>query len=431
MLLTGCNAVGTLEKTGCKLLPAGNTKDHCWQDAAVRLSMPSVCYFIKGYKFDVVDNSPPMTKCFLRIAEKEKDATICNHIVEGHPNGYTKDDCYLATAIAAKNTGFCDLIQNNESRMGVVNSRESCYLSVGQRPTYCADSKEPAKCLSAIAIDMIDVSICEDASEKKDESLCLMNAIEGIQKKIMGTDNLDWNAEQCKKFNDPNLKYSCSLLAVAAFQKDAACNNILETQYNELCKLFIQFHKELPSKYTDTEKQKAITECGKFTILEFKGICMLAFGHELELTAGNEGPGSDRNEMYIDAIEFYFNGCKLVGAFEKDTPAEAAFVCMLLPGNILEPSFCANYKENDVKDFCYVLAAMQTGDCSNVKDSDAKTECKDIILPYYQAQERVCGKLRTDAEKHSECQKEYTTGYFMERLGVRMTETMKNFMKGK
>lgn len=437
-LITGCSVIGSLEKTGCKLLPAGNTKDHCWQDAAVRLSMPSICYFIKGYKFGVVDNSPPMTKCFMRIAEKDRDINICEHIVEGHPNGYTKIDCYWAAAIAAKSYGYCDYIEENQSRgFGMeMKSREACYAAVANRPAYCADSSdkqssEKLNCLSATAIDMVDVTVCEDAGTSKDKQLCLANAIEGIQTKMINDSKIFWRGEQCKQFNDPNLKYSCAIWATAAFDYSYTCDYILETQFNELCKLVAQFTKTIPSKYTDEEKTKAVTECNKFSIPEFKGFCLITFGHELELTASNEGAGEDRDKMEMDAIEFYYNGCAILDEKDKNLPAEATFVCVFSPLNLVQKKFCSEYKDTDLKDYCYTLDAMHTGDCSNVVSSEHRSDCKDSAIPYFKASEKICAKYKTDATKYSECQEDYTTGFFMQQLGVRMPETMKKFMKGK
>jgi hypothetical protein len=428
LFLAGCSVVGTLEKTGCKLLPAGNTKDHCWQDAAVRLSMPSICYFIQGYKFGGVANSPPMTKCFLRIAEKEHDPFICEKIIEGHPNGYTRDDCRMATAIAAKNTAFCDLVENNESRgfgMEII-SRDACYMQVGQRPSYCEGSKEPAKCISAAAIEMLDVSICEDAPGVKDQQLCLMNAIEGIQAMMINGSDKGWSSDQCKRFNDPNLKYMCSIWAVAAFEQDKACGNILETQYNELCKLMVQYHRTLPEKYSEKEKEKAIADCDKFTIEEFKSMCLLSFGHELELTAGNEGPGDSKDIMNKDAVEFYIKGCDMLD--EKQQPPEAMFICIMLPSNIVEKSFCGSYTDR-VKDLCLELVAMETGDCSKISDGEIRSDCKDGALVYYKAQQKRCGSLKGAA--YEDCKESFKTGFFLQGLGVRIPETMQKFMNGK
>jgi hypothetical protein len=427
VLLTGCSIVGTLEKTGCKMLPAGDLKDHCWQDAAVRLSMPSICYFIKGYKFDVVENSPPMTKCFLRIAEKEHDPFICEKIVEGHPNGYTKDDCRMATAIAAKNTAFCDLMQNNESRgFGIqIISRDECYRQVGERPVYCEGSKEPSKCLSQAAIDMLDVTICEDASAAKDQQICLMNAIEGIQNALVNGSNRDWNSDQCRNFNDPNLKYTCSIFAVAAFGQNKACGNILETQYNELCKLLIQYQKTLPSAYTEKDREKATAECGKFTIEMFKAACLISFGHEIELTASNEDSAT-RTVMNKDALEFYMKGCDIIS--DKDIPPEAGFICIMLPSNVIEPQYCGKYDEQKMNDICYEVAAMESGDCSKITDSELKTDCKENALIYYKAMRKRCGSLAGDNYKN--CQEQFKEGFFMQGLGVRMPETMQKFMSG-
>jgi hypothetical protein len=432
ILTTGCSVIGTLEKTGCKLLPAGNLKDHCWQDAAVRLSMPSICYFIQGYKFGVVENSPPMTKCFLRIAEKERDVSYCKHIVEGHPNGYTKNDCYMAAAVAAKNQGFCDLITVNESRgFGLILvSREACYSQVGKRPTYCVGESDQTKCLSAAAISMLDVTICEDGKTASIKQMCLLNAIEGIQQKMIGNDSADWNSAQCGRFNDPNLKYTCAIFAVAAFEKNEVCSIILETQYNEICKLMGQFHKTLPSKYDEKEKDKATAACNKFTIPEFKGACLFSFGHELELTAGNEAPGDDRKMMEKDAIEFYYKGCDLMGKDEKDISPEAGFMCIMMPYNVLEPEYCPEYKEKDMRDFCYTIAAMRTGDCSKIEDAESKQDCKEGSLEFYKAQEKICGKKKNNPEEYKTCQKDYAAGFFMQQLGVSMPEPMKRFMKG-
>ncbi len=426
--LSGCSLVGTMEKTGCRLLPDGNTKDHCWQDAAVRLSMPSVCYFIKGHKFGIVDNSPPMTKCFLRIAEKERDPFICSKIVEGHPNGYTQSDCYMATALAAKNTAYCDFITRNESRgFGIqITSVEECYRQVGNRPRYCEGDPNPATCLSSTAITMLDVTICEDAGDTKTQQLCLMNAIEGIQQSMIAGKTGEWNAQQCRGFNDPNLKYTCSLFAAAAGQTNA-CDNILETQYHELCTLLIGYSQGLPSEYKEEVKQKAVDECNTFTIEPFKAACLISFGHEIELTASNIGDDATRDAMNKDAVEFYIKGCDMLGT--QDMPPEAGFICIMLPSGIMQSPYCTAYDDERTRDLCHELDAMQTGDCSKIKDAEIKGDCKEGALAYYKAMQKKCGKL--SGEPYKECQETFKAGFFMQGLGVRMPETLKKFMDGK
>lgn len=103
-LLTGC--LGESAEIICEIMPES---DHCFQAAAGQENDPAACEKIKGSKFASGNSNPPKDKCFLQIAENTGDLTICDKI-EGGPLSYTKEVCYLGTAIKHSNPAGCKML---------------------------------------------------------------------------------------------------------------------------------------------------------------------------------------------------------------------------------------------------------------------------------------------------------------------------------
>lgn len=89
--MTGC--LGELMAVYCSFLTV-NT--HCYQKAAVMSSDPELCAKVsQPEEWKKAGSNPPKDKCYLMIAEKERDPKICDNIVGGI-GSYTKEECVQA-----------------------------------------------------------------------------------------------------------------------------------------------------------------------------------------------------------------------------------------------------------------------------------------------------------------------------------------------
>jgi hypothetical protein len=98
--------LGTVELAACD----GNAariadidRDHCVQDAAIRMGDVELCREI-AY-------APPRTKCVMLIAEKAGDATVCEQM-ENHPGSgeYSRLECLQRVAAKTGDASVCDTI---------------------------------------------------------------------------------------------------------------------------------------------------------------------------------------------------------------------------------------------------------------------------------------------------------------------------------
>lgn len=117
--------VGSAEEVACGGL-SGSDRDHCYQDAAVRMSDPSLC--------EEIEYGPPRSKCYMRIAEKEGDSDLCEKLMiyPGSSGEYSRLECYQKVAVTTDDPAYCDMMGTDSAWMlsGEYN-REGCYRAIG------------------------------------------------------------------------------------------------------------------------------------------------------------------------------------------------------------------------------------------------------------------------------------------------------------
>jgi hypothetical protein len=389
ILLLSCAVIGVvfaghLEKIGCGFLSAGNTKDHCYQDAAVRLSMPSVCFMVSGAEWGNVIGNPPQAKCLRRIAVKEKDPFICYKIVEGHPNAETQSECFAEVAYATGNSAYCDFINQNISRgFGMfVLTKESCYQKVGSLPRYCEginDLKELNKCFVKMATESKNLGTCEKIISKEDQKMCLLDSIS----ELYSAQELRTNS--CDNLNDVNLKYICILMTASLLEENQICNKILEANWKQVCTLMTELSKkEFDEKYTKKDLEQYTSKCNSFSG-KGKSACLILLGSELDSVAIDLEDKELQTNITKDAIEIMLQGCLNQENDDSFTP-----MCIVMIGKSLKPEYCTSYSDSKIKDGCYYLAAIDTGDCTKIKESSTRSDCKANSVPAYKIQKDKC-----------------------------------------
>jgi hypothetical protein len=122
--------LGTIEAgicTNADLSSAGVDRDHCIQDAAIRKSDEELCRDI--------ERPPPESKCYMLIAEKERDPSYCENLEDnpGPTGEYSRFECLQRVAIAAGDPSICDKMGSASASMmiGGVFNKESCLREVG------------------------------------------------------------------------------------------------------------------------------------------------------------------------------------------------------------------------------------------------------------------------------------------------------------
>lgn len=141
-LFAGCidDVVGNIELFICDGLE-GNEADHCYQDAAIRMSNPEVC--------EDVQRAAPKSKCYLLVAEKTGDLETCEDITPGFAT-YDKQQCYQLIAIQTQNASICNMMGNyqhygNDISPGGI-SKDICLEEVEAESGCNYDSECPAIC---------------------------------------------------------------------------------------------------------------------------------------------------------------------------------------------------------------------------------------------------------------------------------------------
>lgn len=86
--------IARVEKFGCRFIE-GKDRDHCIQDAAIRGSDADRCDQILAADFTEMQWPAPRDKCYLLIAEKTGDSSVCKNIVWGLIS-YSQEECYAA-----------------------------------------------------------------------------------------------------------------------------------------------------------------------------------------------------------------------------------------------------------------------------------------------------------------------------------------------
>jgi hypothetical protein len=133
VLSSGCMELdmllGSMEGVICSnadLSSAGVDRDHCIQDAAIRKSDDDLCK-------DIV-RPPPESKCYMLIAEKEKDPSFCEQLSDypGPTGEYSRIECLQRVAVAAQDPSVCDRMGSaSTATMAGIFDKKSCYAAVG------------------------------------------------------------------------------------------------------------------------------------------------------------------------------------------------------------------------------------------------------------------------------------------------------------
>jgi hypothetical protein len=298
----------------------------------------------------------------------------------------------------------------------------TCKALVGATPSYCTElsGDEKSKCLAKAAIEMLDLKICEDAETAEKKAECVTEAFEGIHSKSMESTTFTLNADKCTVLNEPKAKYVCLWLVAATTHDKTACTKILESQYNEACKLIIAAFSDRDTGYSEADKTKWMSSCKAMTIPELKVGCYLSIGHSIETLASQGKDDSEEEKFKKDSIEFYLTGCSQELKNSYDDKLMAAF-CIILPLQNLKPEYCAGYSD-DAKDSCYQLAAIETGDCSMIKDAEAKDDCNEASLQLYKNAKKKCNKFK--GEEFNNCARDYTTTTIMNAVGIKLPDSI-------
>lgn len=132
----GCldKPAGVVEKLGCRFME-GDKADHCWQDAAVRMGDSAPCYNI--------ERGPPMDKCFMRVAMRAEDPSLCSKMKDV-PGGYSPSECYYRTAASLGDKELCNKITKPKSTWTGTFSKQTCLENIEELESQY-DDYEPTK----------------------------------------------------------------------------------------------------------------------------------------------------------------------------------------------------------------------------------------------------------------------------------------------
>ena len=103
------------------LKPAGLDQDHCYQQVAVNTGALPLC--------DKIKRGAPMTKCYMLIAAKQNDPTVCDQVPQTNdPQAYLKIDCLWEVATVNNNPAACrEMGTSKISRMFIGEmSQQTC-----------------------------------------------------------------------------------------------------------------------------------------------------------------------------------------------------------------------------------------------------------------------------------------------------------------
>jgi hypothetical protein len=122
--------LGTAEVAVCQNAPVdavGVDKDHCIQDAAIRMSDEELC--------SDIEKLPPESKCYMLIAEKEMDPKYCEYMKDnpGPTGEYSRLECLQRVAIASGDPSVCEMMgsASSSSMFSGTFSQANCKQAVG------------------------------------------------------------------------------------------------------------------------------------------------------------------------------------------------------------------------------------------------------------------------------------------------------------
>ncbi|MBN2458410.1 hypothetical protein JXB31_04750 [Candidatus Woesearchaeota archaeon] len=385
-LTSGCALLGKLESVGCGILPAGKNQEHCYQDAAVRMSSPATCDKILGYGWQEGDGNPRRNKCYRRIAVKTNDPSLCENLEPGRW-AEKKEDCYILVAKEMKDARVCDNIDadyTDSDGNPVYNTRQRCYSEVGSTPTYCAGLKdeELVGCLAKEAYNQDDITICE----KTDQGvLCILNAGN------LYLSEKGWRipTDQCLYMNDAVNKYFCLMYDALMSGEKETCDHILEPKYNLICRVMSTYSDEEVNLKTDEARDEFKGWCSQLKEPAWKALCNFLYADNLYDTwdGGTSNNDFDLAEnIFIkdEANDAWLRFCEydsehfteLFGVEASEDP----FSMQCIKNLILLADENCDQSDAGEKELCELFSAQYSGDCSGVKDSDMKSFCSNYLV---------------------------------------------------
>lgn len=396
-LVAGCTFIGKIESYGCAIVPGAKNKEHCYQDAAVRMSDPATCEKILGTEWDEGDGNPRKNKCYRRIAVKELNPKLCTKLEPGR-FAETKENCYTLVAMEAFNPAICSYIENDFLR-------DDCVRRVGEVEMFCNDAEDPIKCMIDKAVELNSLLICEQLGVDILQHRCIISAMDKLYRKGESP------ATDCSFFNDASDKYVC--WTHEAFRKKKAddCKNILEPDFKKLCEISLDLHMPWPPTdfFYDEWRNKFNAQCSSLDDKFLQALCWYHFGNEISDSLLVEY----WTDVYEDARKHgsiaMLKGCPVLIQMdlEKWIPETAGDIdlnCMMNALMIVSADDCKDL-EGDSKDFCLALASTETGTCSGIGDSGVRKDCEEVFLPMHKKVAK-CLEEGKWTEDSWECQKD-------------------------
>jgi hypothetical protein len=413
--ISGCKLIGKLESVGCGILPQGSTREHCFQDAAVRMSHPATCDRITGYGWEEGDGNPRRNKCYRRLAVKLENPSLCENLEPGRW-AETKQDCYISVAVATKNPMTCDFIEADytdpETKQPVYNTRKECYNKVGSAPVYCAgiSGNKLIECLSEQAFLNDNIAICEKTDKTAD---CIIMAGD----KYMNEKGWRIPQTQCNNFNDAEDKYFCFFYDAFLSGQKSDCNYILEPKYKKICEMLSTYNNVInfQDKKTSSEYKNS---CNTFEE-PWKALCLYFYADKIfdvwEGAVINLDFDYAENTHYRDdAYKAWLVFCEhetdemdkvLTGSSE---PFELMCVEKLM---VLSSDLCRDLSNTEEQRLCRVFSSLDTGKCENT--GEYSNVCKEIVKGHEKV--NAC-KEKQDKQKILDCEWDVKNALAMELL---------------
>lgn len=412
--LTGCKQIGKIENAACSALPEGDMQEHCYQDAAVRAQEATICESITGDEFTAAQGNPRRNKCYRRVAEKTGDFELCDKLTPGSM-AETKNGCFMLVAISELDASICDHIDDNYMKT-------RCREEVEKIFPYCVDEKDDItrynQCILETAIDEEKISYCD---KHANPSLCVIGFNDELMKRgeLLGVD-------ECKRLNDVDARYTCSLLYAHGSGDDSNCDSIPDSNYARLCTALSWSEigpGQDPDFRLDPDKRDSMIEhCDSIADTRWKGMCfgMLANTLETEWDGGIGNYNFDvaqhiqlKKDAYISFLEF----CSNDAFFSSDSLANTEMLetmCLLKTMTLSDPSVCSELT-GDAKTECEDISPIDTGVCPEEDDA-----CKEFILPIHQ-DVLDCKKHEVDGRPTVEslrCEEKVKSAHFIKLYSI-------------
>lgn len=360
----------TAENVGCETKSTQDSKDSCYNDAAISANDESLCKMISSNSLGMKN------ECFKAVGIAMKDSSICAFMTYSTSTAtvYARDECYSDIAKALADATICKKISGSfQYGEGVKTyTRDMCYANILEEVT--------------------EIWVCDNLIDKNMQSACYMDiAI------------LEKNVEPCKKLPSAELIKTCVIETAKATSDMNICKILQGSDYQdcligmmdsnttaELCENITLFGNKEDCYYKVATRSgmENVELCTKITFDgELRGECYMAIAtatnnsdHCSELNAAEDRRTCFYtiafNTMNLDLCE------KMTTPYEKyakcysDIAAEAgdSFICESMKGT----GYTSSVNLYNAKNQCYYNYALAKDDksvCINIKDAALKADC--------------------------------------------------------